>query len=267
MALGAQAASTGGAPASGATTTAALLVPVRMLAKLRGIGPATVSAVLAAVYPERYPFLEDVVAAQVPELGPPAFTPRYYAAYAAVLRARAAELAARCPDSEWTPARGGPGALGDPAGALIFPSTLVAILSGTGTGSQPMAKLRGTAGDGGGLDGAGARRMGRRRGASCSSGSVCGWGRSSPSRGWASAGRYDGTPTAHDPADPPAGANWSNASEPPREAARTSHSLVGGIVSPAGMQLLTAVTRRLVKRASVGGRGDWSSRTPRDPRR
>jgi hypothetical protein len=100
---GAPAVSTGGAPTSGATTAAALLAPVRVLAKLRGIGPATVSAVLAAVYPERYPFLEDVVAAQVPELGPPAFTPRYYAAYAAVLRARAAELAARCPDSGWTP--------------------------------------------------------------------------------------------------------------------------------------------------------------------
>jgi hypothetical protein len=100
---GAQAVSTGGIPASGATMAAALLAPVRMLAKLRGIGPATVSAVLAAVYPERYPFLDDAVAAQVPELGPPAFTPRYYAAYAAMLRARAAELAARCPDSGWTP--------------------------------------------------------------------------------------------------------------------------------------------------------------------
>jgi hypothetical protein len=100
---GAPVVSPGGAPASGATTAAALLAPVRMLAKLRGIGPATVSAVLAAVYPERYPFLEDVVAAQVPDLGPPAFTPRYYAAYAAVLRARAAELAARCPASGWTP--------------------------------------------------------------------------------------------------------------------------------------------------------------------
>ena len=102
-AFDAQAVSAGGVPASGATTAAALLAPVRMLAKLRGIGPATVSAVLAAVYPERYPFLEDVVAAQVPELGPPVFTPRYYAAYAAVLRARAAELAARCPASGWTP--------------------------------------------------------------------------------------------------------------------------------------------------------------------
>jgi hypothetical protein len=100
---GAPAVSTGGTSASGAATAAALLAPVRLLAKLRGIGPATVSAVLAAVYPERYPFLEDVVAAQVPGLGPPAFTPRYYAAYAAVLRARAAELAARCPSGGWTP--------------------------------------------------------------------------------------------------------------------------------------------------------------------
>src|SRR5690349_12373871 len=49
--------SAGGAPAPGAPPAAVLLAPVRILAKLRGIGPATVSAVLAAVYPERYPFL------------------------------------------------------------------------------------------------------------------------------------------------------------------------------------------------------------------
>jgi hypothetical protein len=94
---------TGQAGARAAGPAAELLAPVRALAGLRGIGAATASAVLAAVYPERYPFLEDVVAAQVPGLGPPAFTPKYYGAYAVALRARAAELAARCPDGGWTP--------------------------------------------------------------------------------------------------------------------------------------------------------------------
>jgi hypothetical protein len=86
-----------------AESPAALLAPVRVLARLRGIGAATASAVLAAVYPERFSFLEDVVAAQVPSLGPPAFTPRYYGAYAVALRARAATLALQCPAGEWTP--------------------------------------------------------------------------------------------------------------------------------------------------------------------
>jgi hypothetical protein len=79
------------------------VAPVRMIARLRGVGPATASAVLAAVFPERYPFLEDVVAAQVPGLGPPAFTVRYYGAYAAALVERAARLAAACPHGAWTP--------------------------------------------------------------------------------------------------------------------------------------------------------------------
>ncbi len=88
-----------GAPA----TASALLAPVRTLARLKGLGPATASAVLAAVHPERFPFLEDVVAEAVPDLGPPAFTPRYYAAYALALRARAAALAVACPNGGWTP--------------------------------------------------------------------------------------------------------------------------------------------------------------------
>jgi hypothetical protein len=88
--------------ALGAVPAADPVAPVRAIAGLRGVGPATASAVLAAVYPDRYPFLEDVVAAQVPGLGPPAFTLRYYGAYAAVLVARAARLAAACPHGAWT---------------------------------------------------------------------------------------------------------------------------------------------------------------------
>lgn len=77
--------------------------PIRAIARLRGVGPATASAVLAAVHPEQYPFLEDVVAAQVPDLGPPAFTLRYYGAYADALRARALRLSRECPAGAWTP--------------------------------------------------------------------------------------------------------------------------------------------------------------------
>jgi len=80
-----------------------LLAPVRAIARLRGVGAATASAVLAAIFPESYPFLEDVIAAQIPTLGPPAFTPRYYVAYASAIRDRAAVLAAVCPHQPWTP--------------------------------------------------------------------------------------------------------------------------------------------------------------------
>jgi len=80
-----------------------LLGPVRAIARLRGVGAATASAVLAAIYPEHYPFLEDVIAAQIPTLGPPAFTPRYYVAYASAIRDRAAALATACPHQQWTP--------------------------------------------------------------------------------------------------------------------------------------------------------------------
>lgn len=74
--------------------------PVARLAQLAGVGPATASAVLAAFAPDVYPFFDEVVAAQVPDLGPVAFTAGYYGRYASALRARAEALG-----DGWTPAR------------------------------------------------------------------------------------------------------------------------------------------------------------------
>jgi hypothetical protein len=78
----------------------AATAPVAALATLAGVGPATASAVVAAAAPDRYPFLDELVAAQVPGLGDVAFTLGYYARYADALRGRAAALGA-----PWTPAR------------------------------------------------------------------------------------------------------------------------------------------------------------------
>ena len=57
---------------------------------------------LAAARPDVYPFFDEVVAAQIPDLGPVAFTLAYYARYAERLRERAATLAAGCPEAGWT---------------------------------------------------------------------------------------------------------------------------------------------------------------------
>ena len=72
--------------------------PIAMLSKLAGVGPATASAVLSAAAPELYPFFDEIVAAQVPDLGKVDFTLRYYARYADALRARAKQLG-----DGWTP--------------------------------------------------------------------------------------------------------------------------------------------------------------------
>lgn len=72
--------------------------PIGEIAKLDGVGPATASAVVAAMMPTVYPFFDELVAAQVPDLGPVKWTLGYYARYAALLRARAVALG---PD--WTP--------------------------------------------------------------------------------------------------------------------------------------------------------------------
>lgn len=74
--------------------------PITALARLAGVGPATASAVAAAAAPETYPFFDELVAAQVPGLGPTAYTLGYYGRYATALRERAAKLGPR-----WTPAQ------------------------------------------------------------------------------------------------------------------------------------------------------------------
>ena len=72
--------------------------PIATLAKLKGVGPATASAVASAFAPETYPFFDELVAEQVPELGTVAWTMAYYRRYADALRARAATLG-----DSWTP--------------------------------------------------------------------------------------------------------------------------------------------------------------------
>jgi hypothetical protein len=86
------------------TSTAALAAaphpsaPIATLAKLKGVGPATASAVASAFLPEVYPFFDELVAAQVPGLGAVAWTLGYYTRYADALRTRAAQLG-----DGWTP--------------------------------------------------------------------------------------------------------------------------------------------------------------------
>jgi hypothetical protein len=73
--------------------------PIAQLATLKGVGPATASAVAAAAAPTVYPFFDELVAAQIPGLGAVAWTLGYYARYASALRERAAKLG-----KQWTPA-------------------------------------------------------------------------------------------------------------------------------------------------------------------
>lgn len=72
--------------------------PISVLATLKGVGPATASAVAAAAAPELYPFFDELVAAQLPELGKVTWTLGYYARYAAALGERSQQLG-----RDWTP--------------------------------------------------------------------------------------------------------------------------------------------------------------------
>ncbi len=69
--------------------------PVNALVALKGVGAATASALLAVMAPSVYPFFDEEVAAQVPQLGPVAWTNGYYAKYAVALRDRSAQLSER----------------------------------------------------------------------------------------------------------------------------------------------------------------------------
>lgn len=75
--------------------------PVDLLSSLNGVGPATASAVLAAFAPEIFPFFDELVAAQIPDLGKVAFTSSYYQRYAAALRQRTSALNRACKHRTW----------------------------------------------------------------------------------------------------------------------------------------------------------------------
>lgn len=74
--------------------------PIALLSGLKGVGPATASAIASAARPDVYPFFDELVAEQVPGLGPVDFSPRYYRRYAEALRERAARLG-----HDWTPSQ------------------------------------------------------------------------------------------------------------------------------------------------------------------
>ncbi len=76
--------------------------PIAILSELAGVGPATASAVLAAWRPDLYPFFDELVAAQIPDLGPVAFSAPYYTRYAQQLRERAEKLNKSCTHQKWT---------------------------------------------------------------------------------------------------------------------------------------------------------------------
>jgi hypothetical protein len=77
--------------------------PVNTLSALAGVGPATASAALAAYAPHVYPFFDDLVAMQIPGLGPVAFTIKYYVSYVQAISERAERLSATCDERTWTP--------------------------------------------------------------------------------------------------------------------------------------------------------------------
>ena len=76
--------------------------PVSRICDLAGVGPATASAVLAALRPDLYPFFDEAVAEAIPGLGKAAFTLVYYEKYQGRLRDRARELSVVCTDVAWT---------------------------------------------------------------------------------------------------------------------------------------------------------------------
>ncbi len=82
-----------------AASTSELYAPIADMTRLAGVGPATASAVLVAAAPDIYPFFDDIVANQIPRLGPVDYTLPYYRRYADAVRARATKLGV-----SWTPA-------------------------------------------------------------------------------------------------------------------------------------------------------------------
>ncbi|KAM4715629.1 uncharacterized protein FYW61_018479 [Anableps anableps] len=78
---------------------------VTELSALRGVGPATASAVLAAGAPELTAFMSDEAVESVPGLTPVQYTAKHYALYLHKMAAQSAKLNKVDPQQDWTPHR------------------------------------------------------------------------------------------------------------------------------------------------------------------
>ncbi|XP_013863630.1 uncharacterized protein zgc:112496 isoform X2 [Austrofundulus limnaeus] len=75
------------------------------LSSLKGVGPATASAVLAAGAPHLTAFMSDEAMESVPGLRPIQYTAKHYALYLNKVAAQSAKLNTVDPQQDWTPHR------------------------------------------------------------------------------------------------------------------------------------------------------------------
>ncbi|KAK2820243.1 hypothetical protein Q5P01_023202 [Channa striata] len=75
------------------------------LSSLKGVGPATASAVLAAGAPEQTAFMSDEAVESLPGLKPVQYTAKHYALYLAKMVERTEMLNRVDPQQDWTPHR------------------------------------------------------------------------------------------------------------------------------------------------------------------
>ncbi|XP_030256984.1 uncharacterized protein LOC115571634 [Sparus aurata] len=75
------------------------------LSSLKGVGPATASAVLAAGAPEQTAFMSDEAMESVPGLKPIQYTAKHYALYLGKMVERTEKLNKVDPQKDWTPHR------------------------------------------------------------------------------------------------------------------------------------------------------------------
>ncbi|KAF9380824.1 hypothetical protein CPB97_008109 [Podila verticillata] len=73
-------------------SSSSLKAAIAEMSSLKGVGPATASAILCAAAPDKVPFMADETMASVPGLGPIAYTPGYYLKFAEKVIDKAAAL-------------------------------------------------------------------------------------------------------------------------------------------------------------------------------
>ncbi|XP_019640370.1 PREDICTED: uncharacterized protein LOC109482116 [Branchiostoma belcheri] len=121
---------------------------INELSKLKAVGPATATAILAAAAPELVPFMADESMLSIPGLGPVQYTLPYFLKYLDHIKKCCKRLNKQDPEGKWTPHKVELTLWTHAVATGLDPSVLDSTVADAADNAEPKSKKRKSSGEG-----------------------------------------------------------------------------------------------------------------------